>query len=135
MKYQIQNVCIAGMTVFVPANSFDINVTTPIISQYTMQDSSYRSREYIQETEDNANFIKKALMSEAKKDLLAKEVKILYEDIASDYVEGFGDILFCDITVETNNSFTVQDMLELNAGIIKKHSLIDNNIVFTLHTA
>lgn len=134
-KYQIQTFCAASIVALVPTNSFGINGPTPSIAQYTVQDSSYQSRGYIQETEDNANFIKKALISEAKKDLCAQGLKILHEDIVSDYVEGLGNMLFCDIVIETSDIFTVKDMIELNAGIIKKHSLMDNDIVLTLHTA
>ena len=134
MKYQ-KAICAAGLTVLVPTSFLDINGVTFPVSQYTTQDGSYQSRGYIQETEDNANFIKKALISEAKKDLCAQKLKILHEDIVSDYVEGLGNMLFCDIVIETSDIFTVKDMIELNAGIIKKHSLMDNDIVLTLHTA
>lgn len=134
-KYQIQTFCAASIMALVPTNSLGINSPTPSIAQYTVQDSSYQSRGYVQETEDNANFIKKALISEAKKDLRKQGLKILHEDIVSDYVEGLGNMLFCDIVIETSDIFTVKDMIELNAGIVKKHSLMDNDIVLTLHTA
>ena len=75
------------------------------------------------------------LVQKARQDLLAQGVKIIYEETDKDYVDDYGDMLFCDITIETNDNFTVKDMIELNADIVKKHNLFNNNIIFTLHTA
>lgn len=136
MNYK--NLCIAatGFLTFSSALGSDIiSCQVPVdhisVAQYTLKDSFYGLQEYRQEINSDINL----LIQMAKQDLSAQGVKIIYEETDKDYVEDYGDMLFCDITIETNDNFTVKDMIELNADIVKKHNLFNNNIIFTLHTA
>lgn len=137
MNYK--NLCIAttGFLAFSSVLGSDISHQMPTdvsFAQYKLQDSFCELQEYRQEINSDIDFAN-LLVQKAKQDLLARDVKIIYEEIGKDYVEGFDDMLFCDITIETSDRFTVKDMLDLNADLIKKHNLFNNNIIFTLHTA
>ena len=137
MNYK--NLCIAttGFLAFSSVLGSDISHQMPTdvsFAQYKLQDSFCELQEYRQEINSDIDFAN-SLVQKARQDLLAQGVKIIYEETDKDYVEDYGDMLFCDITIETNDNFTVKDMIELNADIVKKHNLFDNKIIFTLHTA
>lgn len=136
MNYK--NLCIVtGVLAFSSALGHEISHQMPTdvsFAQYKLQDSFCELQEYRQEINSDIDFAN-LLVQKARQDLLARDVKIIYEEIGKDYVEGFDDMLFCDITIETSDRFTVKDMLDLNADLIKKHNLFNNNIIFTLHTA
>lgn len=137
MNYK--NLCIVttGALAFSSALGYEISHQMPTdisFAQYKLQDSFCELQEYRQEINSDIDFAN-LLVQKAKQDLLARDVKIIYEEIGKDYVEGFDDMLFCDITIETSDRFTVKDMLDLNADLIKKHNLFNNNVIFTLHTA
>lgn len=137
MNYK--NLCIAttGFLAFSSVLGSDISHQMPTdvsFAQYKLQDSFCELQEYRQEINSDIDFAN-SLVQKARQDLLAQYVKIIYEETDKDYVDDYGDMLFCDITIETNDNFTVKDMIKLNADIVKKHNLFDNKIVFTLHTA
>lgn len=137
MNYK--NLCIAttGFLAFSSVLGSDISHQMPTdvsFARYKLQDSFCELQEYRQEINSDIDFAN-SLVQKARQDLLAQGVKIIYEETDKDYVEDYGDMLFCDITIETNDNFTVKDMIELNADIVKKHNLFDNKIIFTLHTA
>lgn len=137
MNYK--NLCIiaTGFLTFSSALGSDMSHQMPTdvsFAQYKLQDSFCELQEYRQEINSDIDFTN-LLVQKARQDLLAQGVKIIYEETDKDYVDDYGDMLFCDITIETNDNFTVKDMIELNADIVKKHNLFNNNIIFTLHTA
>nr|DAJ21383.1 MAG TPA: hypothetical protein [Siphoviridae sp. ctUxW2] len=137
MNYK--NLCIiaTGFLTFSSALGSDMSHQMPTdvsFAQYKLQDSFCDLQEYRQEINSDIDFTN-LLVQKARQDLLAQGVKIIYEETNKDYVDDYGDMLFCDITIETNDNFTVKDMIELNADIVKKHNLFNNNIIFTLHTA
>ena len=137
MNYK--NLCIiaTGFFTFSSALGYDMSHQMPTdvsFAQYKLQDSFCELQEYRQEINSDIDFTN-LLVQKARQDLLAQGVKIIYEETDKDYVDDYGDMLFCDITIETNDNFTVKDMIELNADIVKKHNLFNNNIIFTLHTA
>ncbi|WP_103640297.1 hypothetical protein [Campylobacter concisus] len=137
MNYK--NLCIAttGFLAFSSVLGSDISHQMPTdvsFAQYKLQDSFCELQEYRQEINSDIDFAN-SLVQKARQDLLAQYVKIIYEETDKDYVDDYGDMLFCDITIETNDNFTVKDMIKLNADIVKKHNLFDNKIIFTLHTA
>ena len=137
MNYK--NLCIAttGFLAFSSVLGSDISHQMPTdvsFAQYKLQDSFCELQEYRQEINSDIDFAN-SLVQKARQDLLAQYVKIIYEETDKDYVDDYGDMLFCDITIETNDNFTVNDMIKLNADIVKKHNLFDNKIIFTLHTA
>ena len=137
MNYK--NLCIAttGFLAFSSVLGSDISHQMPTdvsFTQYKLQDSFCELQEYRQEINSDIDFAN-SLVQKARQDLLAQYVKIIYEETDKDYVDDYGDMLFCDITIETNDNFTVKDMIKLNADIVKKHNLFDNKIIFTLHTA
>ena len=137
MNYK--NLCIiaTGFFTFSSALGSDMSHQMPTdvsFAQYKLQDSFCELQEYRQEINSDIDFTN-LLVQKARQDLLAQGVKIIYEETDKDYVDDYGDMLFCDITIETNDNFTVKDMIELNADIVKKHNLFNNNIIFTLHTA
>jgi hypothetical protein len=137
MNYK--NLCIAttGFLAFSSVLGSDISHQMPTdvsFAQYKLQDSFCELQEYRQEINSDIDFAN-SLVQKARQDLLAQYVKIIYEETDKDYVDDYGDMLFCDITIETNDNFTVKDMIKLNADIVKKHNLFDNKIISTLHTA